>query len=224
MSISRFVLRSDWLVNRTAEELTNDLIVGVRWCREELGDHPSVQVLLHSNEENTDFLIPPLPNLLYIRDSFSIINEKVFIWQMLHQVRQNETLIVRTIFQFHKRFVSLQLVDWTGSAEKGFLSIEGGDIAYLGSNELLIGLSERTNRLAIDTLCRTHLFETVIVIQLPRKRSYMHLDMILCQVARDLFTFHQPLKDPLEVFHLQIDQAEVGCLFVVDRSTRDLLP
>ncbi len=151
-------------------------------------------------DDKNEFLIPPLPNLLYIRDSFSIINENVFIWNMFYDVRKNETLVVKTIFQFNNKFSSLSIYDWKDSND---LTIEGGDIAYLGSNTLLIGWSERTNKNAIEALLKTNLFEKIFVVKLPPQRVYMHLDMILSQVSRNIFTFHQPLQQNIEIFHLQ---------------------
>ena len=159
--------------------------------------------MYNENVDKNEFVIPPLPNLLYIRDSFSIINQKVFIWNMFYDVRKNETLLIKLIFQFNKQFSSLSIYDWKQSNENKNLTIEGGDIAYLGSNILLIGLSERTNQNSIEILFKTNLFQKIFVVKLPSQRVYMHLDMILSQISRNIFTFHQPLQQNIEIFHLQ---------------------
>jgi arginine deiminase len=122
---------------------------------------------------------------------------------MFYDVRKNETLLIRIIFQYNKRFSFLSIYNWKCFNENNYLTIEGGDIAYLGSNILLIGLSERTNKHAIQTLFKTNLFENIFVVKLPPRRVYMHLDMILSQVSQNIFTFHQPLKQKIEIFHLQ---------------------
>jgi len=117
---------------------------------------------------------------------------------MSFPARQNEPLLMRIIFEYHPD-LKLDIVDWKMGAEDG-ARIEGGDVSFFGEGILLIGLSQRTNRLGIEALTRTGIFKKVIAVKIPEERVYMHLDMILSQVGPSAFTFHGRLAQLLEVF------------------------
>ena len=191
-----------WLSERTPEQLSEDAICGVAFSKDELGNSVHAQILLEANKPNSKFLIPPLPNLLFTRDLFSIIEKNVFIWQMAKPARRNEPLLVRIIFKFHPYLSTsgLKIVEWQKkNANDEFPTIEGGDVAYLGQGILMIGCSERTNRAGIEELTSTRLFHQVIAIMIPHKRDYMHLDTVLSSVGKHAFTLHGPLADKMEV-------------------------
>ncbi|CAF4295793.1 unnamed protein product, partial [Rotaria magnacalcarata] len=200
------VLR-EWLNRRTPSQLATAIITGVGGSKDELGTSEIAQTLFEMSNSFNDFIIPPLPNLLFVRDGFSIIEINVFIWQMTEPARRNEPLLLRTIFQYHPCLSEsgLKIVEW--SKKDGDFSehstIEGGDIAYLGNGVLLIGCGERTNRAGIEELALTDLFRRIIVIYMPPCRSYMHLDTILSSVGKHAFTLHSPLAEIMEVFTVE---------------------
>jgi arginine deiminase len=196
-----------WLLARKPDELAEDVIVGVAYSEGELGTSPAAQILLNKGNFNSAFLIPPLPNLLFSRDAFSVIEKNVFIWQMAKPARRNEPLILRVIFQYHPQLSTsgLKIIEWrTTINDHKLATIEGGDVAYLGQGVLLIGCSERTNRAGIEALAHTGLFHQVIVIVLPPQRDYMHLDTVLSSVGRHAFTLHGRLANIMEVFTVTI--------------------
>ncbi|CAF5112059.1 unnamed protein product, partial [Rotaria magnacalcarata] len=83
------VLR-EWLNRRTPSQLATAIITGVGGSKDELGTSEIAQTLFEMSNSFNDFIIPPLPNLLFVRDGFSIIEINVFIWQMTEPARRNE--------------------------------------------------------------------------------------------------------------------------------------
>jgi len=198
-----------WLNDRTPAQLTFDVMTGVTCTTEELGTSDYAQSLLKINSPGNEFIIPPLPNLLFMRDGFSVIEKNVFIWQMAKPARRNEPLLLRTIFRYHPHLSTsdLKIIEWKTNDSDEYPTIEGGDVAYLGQGVVLIGCSERTNRSAIEAIARTGLFNQVIAINIPPHRHYMHLDTILSSVGKHAFTLHGPLAEIMEVFTVEIRDA-----------------
>ncbi|CAF3415479.1 unnamed protein product [Rotaria socialis] len=152
----------------------------------------NVQVNGYANK----FIIPPLPNLLFIRDAFSVFEKHVFIWQMAKSARQNEPLLLHTVFRFHPYLSTsgLNIVEWqTKNANDEYPTIEGGAVAYLGQSILLIG----------EDIAGTGVFRQIIVVIIPPQRDYMHLDTILSSVGKHAFTLHSPLTEIMEIFTVE---------------------
>ena len=205
-----------WLLQRTAEQLTDDVITGVTCSIEELGVNEYAQILWMNCHAKYDFVISPLPNLLYTRDGFTIMEKNVFIWQMAKPARQNEPLIFHVIFQYHPEFSKseLKIVRWQVTREDYELAtIEGGDVAYLGNGVVMIGCSERTNRIGIEAIARTGLLKQVIVVTLPAQRDYMHLDTVLSSVGKHAFTLYGLLAHSMEVFTVEFTDKNNNNLF-----------
>ncbi|CAF1488194.1 unnamed protein product [Rotaria sp. Silwood1] len=207
------VALAQFLHNLTPERLAHTAVEGLACNEEELSDNGSTkQVLLDACSSKDEFLVPPLPNLLFTRDSFSIIGKFIFIWRMSKPARRNEPLIMRVIFTFHTAHAHIslkgtQVIDWEAHADP-MATVEGGDIAYLGHGTLLIGMGERTNRAGIEAIERTGLFHRVIAIQLPENRDYMHLDTVMSSVGHHSFICHSHLAQALPVYTVQTPKVE----------------
>ena len=200
----------EWLLTREPDQLVEDVIAGVAFSQNELGFSSAAESLINMGNFNNRFIIPPLPNLLFTRDAFSVIENNVFIWHMAKPARRNEPLIMRVIFQYHPQLSTsgLKIVEWqTTDIDRKLGTIEGGDVAYLGDGVLLIGCGERTNRRGIEALARTGLFRQVIAVDLPPQRDYMHLDTVLSSVGQHAFTLHGPLTNIMEVFTVDTHDA-----------------
>ncbi|UJR37603.1 hypothetical protein I4U23_030300 [Adineta vaga] len=196
-----------WLTDRTPKQLVDDIITGVARLSRELGSSLAAQTILRESDPTTEFIIPPLPNLLFTRDAFSIIEKHVFIWNMAKPARRNEPLIFRVIFQYHPQLSTsgLNIMEWQSIINDGQMAtIEGGDVAYLGQGILLIGSGERTNRAGIEALARTSVFQRIIAVKIPAQRDYMHLDTVLSSVGKNTFTLHGLLANQMEVFTVEI--------------------
>jgi arginine deiminase len=162
----------------------------------------------------TDFLLPPLPNHLYTRDTTCWIGNGVSINPMAKAARRRESVHLKAIYKFHPLFRDVRFKVWYGGDEgmQDSAAIEGGDVLVLDQNTVLMGMSERTTPQAVEMLA-LRLFrgggaERVIAVQLPRERACMHLDTVLTQVGVDCFS-HYPhvIHDDIPCWELTLDAA-----------------
>ena len=99
----------------------------------------------------TDFVIAPLPNQLFMRDTSAWIYDGVSINHMYWPARQHETLNVEAVYRFHPRFKISEEQIWFGGFDHdwGSASIEGGDVMPVGDGVVLVGQGERSNARAV---------------------------------------------------------------------------
>ena len=154
----------------------------------------------------TEYLMPPLPNTLYTRDTTCWIYRGVTLNPLFWPARHDETMLMKAIYLFHPDFVGSRV--WWGDPEQtfGMASIEGGDVLVPGKGVVIIGMSERTSRQAI-TQVAARLFEAgaatqVIVAGMPKLRAAMHLDTIFTFADRDVVTLYPDIVDALQTFVL----------------------
>lgn len=167
-------------------ELSNYLFGGL--IAEELGYQPLG--LFCKTMMPHDFILPPLPNLLFMRDPSCWIADGVCINPMSFSVRRNEALIMSAIYNYLPMFNKINI--WQDfSIPNPYPSMEGGDIQMLTPECLLIGISERTKPQAIEklaiTLFRNNKISQIIALELPKKRATMHLDTMITMVDYDKF-------------------------------------
>jgi arginine deiminase len=148
-----------------------------------------------------DFVLPPLPNTLFPRDSSAWIYGGVTVNPMAKPARQRESLHCRAVYRFHPHFASAVFPTYYGAddADHRPATLEGGDILVLGRGVVLIGMGERTTPMAVEILAR-ELFRSgqataVVAVQLPRSHAFMHLDTILTMIDVDTFVRY-PGLDP----------------------------
>ncbi|MEO7130203.1 MAG: arginine deiminase [Dermatophilaceae bacterium] len=157
-----------------------------------------------------DFVLPPLPNHLFTRDTSCWIHEGVSINPMGKPARQRETLNYQAIYRWHPLFADEDFKIWYGDdadEPRQPATIEGGDVLVISADTLLVGMSERTTATGIENLARPLLHSgritQVIVLELPIKRAFMHLDTVLTMVDRDAFTVYPGLPRDGRVFILR---------------------
>jgi len=148
-----------------------------------------------------DFVLPPLPNHLYQRDTSCWVYGGVSVNPMAKAARQRETLHNRAIYRFHPMFATRDFARYYGDDDAVYLpaSIEGGDVHVLGNGAVMIGMGERTTSMAVELLAQA-LFTTggvaaVIAVELPSNRAMMHLDTVMTMVDRGTFVLY-PYLDP----------------------------
>ena len=102
----------------------------------------------------SEYLLPPLPNTLYPRDTTCWIYGGVTLNPLYWPVRREETLLATAIYKFHPDFANANIQVWWGNPDENFglASLEGGDVMPIGNKTVLIGMSERTSRQAITQL------------------------------------------------------------------------
>jgi len=138
----------------------------------------------------TEYLLPPLPNTLYTRDTTCWIYGGVTLNSLYWPARHEETILTTAIYKFHPDFAGKVNVWWGDpTQDHGLATLEGGDVMPIGKGIVLIGMSERTSRQAISQLAAT-LFEKkaaerVIVAAMPKIRAAMHLDTVFTFADRD---------------------------------------
>jgi len=139
----------------------------------------------------TEYLLPPLPNTLYTRDTTCWIYGGVTLNPLYWPARHEEAILMTAIYKFHPDFAGKVNVWWGDPLEDhGLAPLEGGDGMPIGRGNVLIGLSERSSRQAISQLAAT-LFkkgaaERVIVAAIPKIRAAMHLDTVFTFADRDV--------------------------------------
>jgi arginine deiminase len=169
----------------------------------------------------TEYLMPPLPNTLYTRDTTCWIYGGLTLNPLFWPARHDETLLMKAIYQFHPDFVASTV--WWGDPEQawGMATIEGGDVLVPGNGVVLMGMSERTSRQAI-TQVAAKLFaegaaERVLVAGMPKLRAAMHLDTVFTFADRDVVTIYPDIIDNVQTFSL-LPSDEAPGVDVVEES------
>jgi arginine deiminase len=163
-----------------------------------------------------DYLMPPLPNMLYTRDTTCWIYGGVTFNPLYWPARHDETLLMKAVYQFHPEFRDAGVEVWWGDPELdwGLATFEGGDVMPAGNGAVLIGMSERTSRQAVTQVANalfTHeAAERVIVAGMPKLRAAMHLDTVFTFADRDVATAYRPIVDAIDTFTLRPDDSGTG--------------
>jgi len=137
------------------------------------------------------FVLAPLPNLLYQRDTSCWIYGGVSVNAMRMPARMRETVSDEAMYRWHPMFAGGDFAFWYHGAEAGPASIEGGDVLVLGNNAVLIGMSERTTPQAVeilaDRLFRAGAADRIVAVDMPKSRAFMHLDTVLTMADHGVF-------------------------------------
>ncbi|WP_392667388.1 arginine deiminase [Streptomyces sp. LN785] len=226
----------DWLLDRkiTANEVGIGLIDGTRAFLESLDPRELAEYLIGGlsttdlpdefrsgylalARESTgvrEYLMPPLPNTLYTRDTTCWLYGGVTLNPLYWPARHDETLLMKAIYTFHPDFKRSTV--WWGDPEQdwGQATFEGGDIMPVGNGVVLMGMSERTSRQAITqvaaSLFRNGAAEHVIVAGMPKLRAAMHLDTVFTFADRDIVTLYPRIMDAVHTFSLRPGDKPLG--------------
>jgi arginine deiminase len=155
----------------------------------ELGPEPK-SIAFHSLDPD-GFVLPPLPNLLYQRDTSAWIYGGVSVNAMRLKARMGETVYDEAIYRWHPMFAAADFETWYHGADAEPATIEGGDILVIGNGAVLVGMSERTTPQAVELVAH-RLFETgaarcLVAIDMPKQRAFMHLDTLFTMADYGVF-------------------------------------
>lgn len=208
-----------WLLDQRLHprKLGRDLAVEMRaWCDEMpardltrilIGGLPKAELPFESatlcaqSMEPHDFVLRPLPNQLFTRDSSAWIYNGATLNPMYWPARREETANIAAIYRFHPMFDTDSFNIWwpCDQGNPYAASLEGGDIMPIGNRTLLVGMGERTTPQAVSSLAvqlfAHNVVDHIIAAQMPRERSYMHLDTVFTFCDRDLATAYAPVVD-----------------------------
>jgi len=186
----RLVLRSH-LESLHPDDLATVLITGL--AHEELRGGRGLTYALMDKHE---FVIDPLPNLLFTRDSSVWIGDHVAITSLAMPARRRETTLTSAIFTHHPRFAGTRHV-----YDSGLESLEGGDVLLLAPGVLAVGTGERTRPAGVERLARRvfdeGLARTVLAVPIAQERATMHLDTVCTMVDVDAVLMYPNVADQL---------------------------
>ncbi|OIV35299.1 arginine deiminase [Mangrovactinospora gilvigrisea] len=142
-----------------------------------------------------DFLLAPLPNHLFTRDTSAWVYDGVSVNAMSKPARRRESVHFEAIYRHHPLFVDGEADGfrfWSEGQQEYPATIEGGDVLVIGNGAVLVGMSERTTPQAVEVLA-AKLFEAgsarrIVALDMPKKRAFMHLDTVMTMVDGDTFT------------------------------------
>ena len=205
------------------KEMVSAMMAGVRKSQlrtgqARLGDYVS------ATEDDYPFAVDPLPNLYFTRDPFATIGTGVSIHRMHTVTRNRETLFGKFIFEHHP--VYRHAPRWYDRGETS--SLEGGDILVLSPQVLAVGISQRTEEDSIDALAETVLtqsktFRKLLAFNIPKSRSFMHLDTVFTMVDYDKFTVHPNILQQITVLVMELDENRKMKIRQEDGRLEDIL-
>ena len=170
-----------------------------------------------------EYLMPPLPNTLYTRDTTCWLYGGVTLNPLYWPARHDETLLMKAVYRHHPDFAGATV--WWGDPELdwGTATLEGGDVMPVGNRVVLVGMSERSSRQAITQLAKV-LFDNgaadrVIVAGMPKLRAAMHLDTVMTFVDRDVVTVYPNIVDTIHAFTLRPTGTSPGVEVTDERTT-----
>ncbi|HUD79953.1 MAG TPA: arginine deiminase [Streptosporangiaceae bacterium] len=170
--------------------LTTFLIGGItRREFAELAEEP--QSIAFRSLDPDGFVLAPLPNVLYQRDTSCWIYQGVSVNLMRRRARARETINDEAIYHWHPMFSQADFEVWYHGADSGPASLEGGDVLVIGNGAVLAGMSERTQPQSVEMLAH-RLFSagaaaTVLAVDMPKARQFMHLDTVLTMADYGVF-------------------------------------
>ncbi len=166
-------------------------------------------------QDMNTFLLPPLPNTLFTRDSSCWIYDGVSINPMYWPARRRESLNMYAIYHYHPLFKDAVFEFWYPNVTDGVFnlqnfgrsSLEGGDVLPIGNRTVLIGMSERTQGAMIeqiaDALFTRGSADRVICCAMTRDRAHMHLDTVFTMLDRDKVTVYPKVVEQIRAFSLR---------------------
>jgi arginine deiminase len=198
----------DRLVGSTPSHALTEILIG-GLLKSDVSAQITEPSLLMDYLRPDDFLLAPLPNHLFQRDNSAWVYDAVSINPMAKPARKRETINSRVIYNFHPMFTDppIDFLYGNDSLAHEPATIEGGDVTVIGHGAVMIGMGERSTPQGVETLARA-LFArgsamTLIAVELPRARAFMHLDTAMTMVDRDAFSIYPYLPRELRSFTLR---------------------
>ncbi|MFL6053154.1 MAG: arginine deiminase [Actinoallomurus sp.] len=198
----RVILESH-LADLTTEDLTQVLVAGL--AHEEL---KTGRGLVYQLMDRHDFVIDPLPNLLFTRDSSVWVGDEVAVTSLAMKARRRETALTRVIYRHHPRFEGTRHL-----YDPGLEHIEGGDVLLLAPGVLAIGTGERTTPAGVERIARrafdAGLAHTVLAVPIAQERATMHLDTICTMVDVDKIVMYPAVAYSLVAYTVTKDNGDL---------------
>ncbi len=161
------------------------------------------KIMISGSLPDQSMLFAPLPNFIFTRDIGIVVNDHILLNKPAKLARTREALLAQYIFFHHPMFANYQdkileipdnqhaflLPDADAHRDLNRATLEGGDVMMIAPRHLIVGVSERTTLYAAQQAMRLvfdrDLVDTVTILQIPKKRDYMHIDTVFTQVSRN---------------------------------------
>ncbi|TQC51121.1 arginine deiminase [Rhodococcus sp. WS4] len=190
-----------------ADELSTILTAGMTF--DELPVAANTASLVRRMHHGGDFVIDPLPNLLFTRDSSFWIGPRVAITSLALPARVRETSLTDIIYAHHSRFRGARR-----AYESHTAPVEGGDVLLLAPGVVAVGVGERTTPAGAEALARSvfedELAHTVLVVPIAQARASMHLDTVCTMVDHDAVVMYPIIQDTLSAFTIHREDKGVS--------------
>jgi len=146
-----------------------------------------------------DFLVDPLPNLLFTRDSSVWLPGRVAVTSLAMPARMRETQLTNLVYEHHPRFEGVDRLHGPHLEH-----LEGGDVLLLAPGVMAVGVGERTTPAGFETFARqvlaADLAHTLLAVPIAQERATMHLDTIVTMVDVDTVVIYPNVGDHLRAF------------------------
>lgn len=184
----------EYLLAMDTQAMVDKIMAGVR--TKEI-DVRSKHLYDLSADDEYPFYMDPMPNLYFTRDPSASIGNGMTVNHMTFTARQRESMFTEYILKHHPRFANKGVEVWLDRNTNEH--IEGGDELVLSDKVVAVGISQRTNAKALETMARRLFeknsgFEKVLAIKIPNNRAMMHLDTVFTMVDHDKFTIHPEIQ------------------------------
>ena len=197
-----------YLESLSVTELCATLVGGI--AKREL---PAGSGIAWSLLDDHDFVVAPLPNTLFTRDSSTWLRDQVAVSSLALGARRRESSLVGAVYAYHPRF---HLADrlFTPDLEP----LEGGDVLLLAPGTIAVGVGQRTTPAGAERLARQAfargLAETVLAVPIDQGRATMHLDTVCTMVDHDAMIIYPNMADSMVAFALTAPDGPEGRLRV----------
>ncbi|MUM15593.1 arginine deiminase [Mycobacterium sp. CBMA271] len=193
---------SEYLRSLDPADLAYVLMCGMTFDELPVGGRAAQPSLVRTMHHGSDFVIEPLPNLLFTRDSSFWIGRKFAITSLALPARVRETSLTDLIYAHHPRFLGVRRAYESHSAP-----VEGGDVLLLGPGVVAVGVGERTTPAGAEALARSlfddDLAHTVLAVPIAQERASMHLDTVCTMVDTDAVVMYPAIQDSLSAFTIR---------------------
>jgi arginine deiminase len=153
-----------------------------------------------------DFVVPPLPNLLFTRDSSVWVDDHVAVTAPSMRARQRETALTGAIYRHHPRFAGTPML-YGGSHQEAWF--EGGDVLVMAPGVIAVGVGQRTTPAGVEAFAlrafAAGVATAVLAVPIAQERATMHLDTVCTMVDVDAVVMFPAVADTLAAFTVTAD-------------------
>lgn len=193
---------SAYLRSLVPADLAQILMAGMTFTEfSAASDSAVTDSLVRRMHHGGDFVIAPLPNLMFTRDSSFWIGPRFAITSLALPARVRETSLTDLVYAHHPRFLGVRR-----AYESHTAPVEGGDVLLLAPGVVAVGVGERTTPAGAEALARSlfddELAHTVLAVPIAQERATMHLDTVCTMVDADAVVMYPAVRHTLSAFSI----------------------